>query len=47
VPLANKSLNIGDKAPDFELIDASTGETVSLDDLAARPLMLNFGRGTW
>jgi peroxiredoxin len=47
MPRANKVLSVGDKAPDFKLTDASTGETVSLDDLLDRSLYLVFGRGTW
>jgi len=43
----NKVLRLGDRAPDFTLADASTGEMVSLDDLLGRPLMIFFGRGTW
>lgn len=47
MPIENEVLKIGDRAPDFELTDASTGETVSLKDLLSRPLFINFGRGTW
>lgn len=47
MPKENKVLRVGDRAPDFSLRDASTGETVSLDDLAGQPLMIIFGRGTW
>jgi len=43
----NKVLRVGDRAPDFTLPDASTGEMASLDDLLGRPLMIFFGRGTW
>lgn len=47
MPLENKTLRVGDKAPGFTLTDASTGETVSLNDLLGQPLFINFGRGTW
>jgi cytochrome oxidase Cu insertion factor (SCO1/SenC/PrrC family) len=47
MPRENKVLREGDKAPDFTLRDASTGEMVSLDDLMGQPLMIIFGRGTW
>ena len=47
MPIENKVLRIGDKAPDFTLADASTGEKVSLDDLVGQPLIIIFGRGTW
>ncbi len=43
----SKVLKVGDKAPDFALPDAATGETVRLADLLGRPLWLYFGRGTW
>ena len=47
MPIEDKELRVGDKAPDFTLKDASTEEEVSLDDLAGQPLMIIFGRGTW
>ena len=47
MPKENKVLAVGDKAPDFTLTDAASGETVSLRDLLGRPLFINFGRGTW
>jgi peroxiredoxin len=47
MPIENKVVHLGEKAPDFTLRDASTGEMVSLDDLAGQPLMISFGRGTW
>jgi peroxiredoxin len=47
MPRENKELSAGDKAPDFTLTDASTGEDVSLGDLLGQPLFINFGRGTW
>lgn len=43
----NKVLDVGEKAPDFELPDAETGETVRLADLLGQPLLVYFGRGTW
>jgi peroxiredoxin len=43
----NKVLCVGDKAPDFELPYALTGEPVSLAELLGQPLMIYFGRGTW
>jgi peroxiredoxin len=47
LPIKNRVLSVGDKAPDFALTDAATGETVSLGDLLGKPLYLIFGRGTW
>ncbi len=47
MPIKNRVLSIGDRAPDFTLTDASTGESVSLGDLLGQPLYLIFGRGTW
>jgi peroxiredoxin len=47
MPRENKVLQVGDRAPDFTLPDASTGEMVSLEDLLGQPLMIQFGRGTW
>ncbi|MEI6170946.1 MAG: peroxiredoxin family protein [bacterium] len=43
----NRVLKVGDKAPDFALPDALTGETVRLTDLLGKPLLVYFGRGTW
>jgi peroxiredoxin len=43
----NEVLKVGDKAPDFALPDALTGETVRLADLLGKPLLLYFARGTW
>jgi len=43
----NKVLDVGDKAPDFELPNAVTGEMVGLADLLGQPLLIYFGRGTW
>ena len=36
----------GEKAPDFELVDVQSGETVSLSSLQGRPVLLNFW-ATW
>lgn len=47
MPKENKVFNVGDRAPDFTLPDASTGEMVNLGDLLGQPLMIIFGRGTW
>lgn len=47
MPLKNRVLKPGDKAPDFTLTDASTGEEVSLVDLLVYPRLIMFGRGTW
>jgi hypothetical protein len=47
MPRENKVLQVGDKAPDFTLPDASTGEMVGLADLLGQPLVIQFGRGTW
>lgn len=43
----SKLLKVGDRAPDFRLPDALTGEDVSLGDLLGQPLLIYFGRGTW
>jgi peroxiredoxin Q/BCP len=43
----NRVLKVGDKAPDFALPDALTGETIRLADLLGKPLLLYFARGTW
>jgi len=43
----NKMLSVGDKAPDFALPDALTGETVRLAGFLGKPLLVYFGRGTW
>jgi peroxiredoxin len=47
MPKGNKVLRVGDRAPDFALRDASTGEVVSLGELPGKSLMIAFGRGTW
>ena len=37
-------MNAGEKAPDGELTDAATGETIRLSDLWAQsPVMIEFG----
>jgi len=44
---ANRALGVGDRAPDFELPDA-TGDTVRLRDLLVDgPVVLTFYRGAW
>ncbi len=43
----NKVVSVGDKAPDFELPDAVSGNTVELAHLLGQPLLIYFGRGTW
>ncbi len=43
----NTVLEVGDQAPDFSLPDALTGETVTLESLLGRPLLVYFARGTW
>jgi peroxiredoxin len=43
----SKVLKVGDRAPEFRLPDAATGEEVTLSGLLERPLMIYFGRGTW
>ncbi len=43
----SKVLKVSDKAPDFALPDALTGETIRLSALLGKPLLLYFGRGTW
>lgn len=45
--ITDNSLMVGDKAPDFELTNA-TGESVRLSEqLAAGPVVLSFFRGGW
>ncbi len=42
------ALDIGDKAPDFELVDAATDAKVKLSSvLAEGPTVLSFYRGHW
>jgi peroxiredoxin len=43
----NEILNTGDRAPDFMLPDAASGDMIRLADLLGKPLMIYFGRGTW
>lgn len=43
----NEVLKIGDRAPDFDLPDVLTGETIALTALLGNPLLLYFARGTW
>ena len=47
--MSNESrlLRPGDRAPDFALPEAVSGEEVRLSDYAGKPLMIYFGRGTW
>ncbi len=47
MPKASRILKVGDKAPDFTLKDAATGNEVSLRELLDRTLLIIFGRGTW
>ncbi|MBN2169194.1 MAG: redoxin domain-containing protein [Actinobacteria bacterium] len=47
MPKENTLLKTGDKAPEFTLPDADSGEMVSLSDLLGQPLVIIFGRGTW
>ena len=47
MPRKSKKLKVGDVAPGFELEDAATGESVTLDELLGKPLMIVFLRGTW
>lgn len=45
--LAERALQVGDKAPPFAL-PTGQGETVRLEDLLAKgPLVLTFYRGAW
>ena len=45
--IAEKSLKVGDRAPDFNLTNA-TGEEVRLEELLEKgPVVLNFYRGGW
>lgn len=45
--IAEKALNVGDRAPDFNLPSA-TGEEVKLNELLDKgPVILNFYRGGW
>lgn len=43
----SKNLRVGNKAPDFELPDAQSGQIVKLERFRGRPLMIIFLRGTW
>ncbi len=47
MPINNIDPEVGDMAPGFSLADARTGDMVNLEDLLGRPLLINFGRGTW
>ncbi len=47
LPRESRVLRVGDAAPEFVLPDPLTGEVVRLADLAGKPLLLYFGRGTW
>lgn len=47
MPRKNKVLQIGEKAPDFDLPDAVGGGRVTQDDMLGRPFVLVFLRGTW
>ena len=40
-------LKVGDPAPDFEMPDVLTGDTVKSADLLGSPVLLYFARGTW
>ena len=45
--IADKAIKVGDKAPDFELTNA-TGKTVKLSDLLSKgPVVLSYYRGVW
>ena len=45
--IANRALTVNDKAPDFELPDA-TGKSVRLSELLKQgPVVINFYRGEW
>jgi peroxiredoxin Q/BCP len=46
MPLENKGLEIGQTAPNWELLGLA-GEKVSLSQFRGRPLLLLFFRGTW
>jgi peroxiredoxin Q/BCP len=47
MPRTNGVLQIGDRAPEFELPNPRTGKMVRLADLLETPLLLYFARGTW
>lgn len=47
MPKKNKVFKVGDKAPEFSLPNAATGEMLQLSELLGQPLMIIFGRGTW
>jgi cytochrome oxidase Cu insertion factor (SCO1/SenC/PrrC family) len=46
VPLLPLKVNLGEKAPDFELQSAS-GERVRLSDYAGHNVLIDFYRGYW
>lgn len=43
----SKELDVGERAPDFELEDAASGERVALEKYLGAPFMVVFFRGTW
>ena len=49
MPRPSRTLRLGDQAPPFELRDALTGESVSLERLleGRHGLLLVFHRGMW
>jgi peroxiredoxin len=48
MPMESSTLKVGDKAPDFKLVAANTGESFSLKALLkSGPLIIEFLRGTW
>ena len=49
MPRPSSTLRLGDVAPDFELRDAISGSSVSLDSLLRhrRGLLVVFHRGLW
>ena len=47
MPRKSKKLKEGEPAPRFALEDAATGETVTLESLLGRPVMIVFFRGPW
>jgi peroxiredoxin len=47
MPKKSKKLQIGEKAPEFSLPEAKSGEMVGLHELLGQPLIVIFGRGTW
>jgi len=48
MPMESSTLKVADKAPDFKLAAANSGESFSLKALLkSGPIIVEFLRGTW